>query len=730
MIISVWRYSHLSLAVSSFLLLTLASITGIVLAFEPISEKAKGYRAKEFNTTTLAQAIPALKSKYKSIQELSVDDNSYVILSYTDEQGNNQKAYINPVTGEKLGTLKEQSAFFQWVTSLHRSLFLHETGRIIMGVLAFLLILIVLSGIVLVIQRQKGITRFFAGIERGNFAQYYHVLFGRVALIPMLAIALTGTYLSIARFGIVDAKKITVKVDTDNIESDPEIKPGSFKIFQQTPLSQVQTIQFPFSDFPEDYFTLKLKDKEVAVNQFTGGILAQQDYSKAYQLNNFSLRWHTGRSGSVWAIVLAITAGYILFFIYSGFVITFKRRANRMKNKYKADDCSIIILVGSENGTTFRFASSVYKQLLGHGEKVYLTDMDKYAVFPKADHIVIMTSTYGLGDPPSNAQHFAARLAKYPQPQQVRFSVLGFGSRSYTNFCQFAYDADHLMRQQQWATPVTDVITVNDRSPQDFSAWLTIWSQEAGFQLAMARELLEPNTEGLEKLTVLHRTAVDADDAFLVRLKTRRSSKVASGDLLAIYPKNDHRERLYSIGKVDKEVQLSVKLHAKGLGSGFLNALKAGDTIKARIVKNKHFNFPHKVSQVVMISNGTGIAPFLGMIDENKRKVHCRLYCGFRTHASFDLYRPFLTENIASQKLEQYRLALSREGEQCYVSDLVEKDSEFFFNLLASGGTVMICGSLSMQKDVMEVLEKICQQNNGSSIETFQAAGQVLTDCY
>ncbi|MCB0434087.1 MAG: hypothetical protein KDD18_14235, partial [Mangrovimonas sp.] len=42
--ISIWRYSHLALAVSSFVFIILASLTGIILAFQPISEQIKPYK--------------------------------------------------------------------------------------------------------------------------------------------------------------------------------------------------------------------------------------------------------------------------------------------------------------------------------------------------------------------------------------------------------------------------------------------------------------------------------------------------------------------------------------------------------------------------------------------------------------------------------------------------------------------------------------------------------------
>lgn len=728
MIISIWRYSHLSLAVSSFLLLIIAAVTGIILAFEPVAEQSKPYKAKGFEQVTLAQAIPLLKEKYPKIQELTVNDHDHVIISYADDEGHDQKAYVNPVTGNIMGTPQKKKAIFEWATDLHRSLFLHETGRAVVGIASFLLILIAISGMILTIQRQRGIKRFFSSIEKTGFAQYYHAVFGRLSLPFILAIALTGTYLSVSRF-IIKPQKVHAVVNTDNIKEEPQIQPADFAVFKQTKLAAVQTVQFPFSGFPEDYFTLKLHDRESCVNQFTGELLAEQVYSKAYQLNEWNLKWHTGRSNPVWAIILAVSSAYILFFIYSGFIITFKRKANTSRNKFTADESHIIILVGSENGTSYQFASSVYKQLLKHGEKVFLTDMDRYRLYPKATHLLIMTSTYGLGDPPSNAHHFIAKLQKYPQSQKIQVSVLGFGSRSYPQFCQFAYKVDELLRKQEWAVLQMKAYTVDDRSLQDFSDWLTAWSALNSFPLMMTRELLKANRHSLKKLVVTGKTDADHEGACIMQLKATRGSKFTSGDLLAIYPKNDHRERLYSIGKVNGQIRLSIKLHTHGLGSSFLQRLHVGDIVQARIIKNQHFHFPKKAPAVVMICNGTGIAPFLGMLSENNRQLPCYLYCGFPNKSSFNLYKPALKESSTNGQLQAWHLALSREDEKQYVSDLLKRDSSAIMQLLAHGAVIMICGSLAMQKDVLELLDDICRANH-SNMALYKEKGQLLTDCY
>lgn len=703
MVISVWRYSHLALAVSSFILLTLAAATGIILAVEPVMQKSQSYKAEGTDTLSLATTIPVLKEKYRDIAELTVDDNGFVIMD--------QKSYINPLTGVVIGTPQKQPAFFLWVTSFHRSLFLHETGRVITGVAAFLLILIVLSGIILILQRQK---RFFGKVEKGSFAQYYHVVFGRWMLIPMLAIACTGTYLTLARF-VFPPAKIILNVDDKSIKEDPALPLSQMTFFQQTKLSEVKSISFPFSEFPEDYYTIKLKDRELAINQITGDILSEVKYPAVMIWQDISLRWHTGRSGMLWAIILAISSGYILFFIYSGFAITLKRRAGLIKNKFSFKQATTIILVGSENGSTYTFAGAVYQQLIERGEQPYIAGMDAYTLFPSAKQLIIMTSTYGLGEAPANAKHFYNKLLAHPQQQSLQFTVLGFGSKSYPDFCNFAIQVDQWMRAQPWAVPLSEVMTVDDQSLQDFNNWLKIRHFEPITGLSAKRPL--------KKMKVIHKTDAAHGDAFVVRLRSRQ--RIVSGDLLAIYPANDHRERLYSIGKVNRKIQLSVKRHENGLGSGYLHGLEAGEIIYARIVKNQHFRFPKNARRVLMIANGTGIAPFIGMVHENGKKVHCHLYWGVRTQADSTIF-----ENELKDSVKTFQLALSREGLQQYVGDLLKKDKDLVWTLLAMGGNVMICGSLAMQRDVFVILDTILKENNGPRVEELSAAGRILTDCY
>jgi sulfite reductase (NADPH) flavoprotein alpha-component len=727
MIRTLWRYSHLTLAVFSFITLTIAAATGIILAVEPVLQQQQPYKAAHAGELTLAQTVPVLKAQYKGIRKLLVDDAGFVRMEYSDGQAGDRKVFVDPLTGKVLGQPAEQPAIFQWATTLHRSLFLHETGRAVMGITAALLVLIALSGILLVAQKQGGFRRFFARVEPGSRAGYYHTVSGRISFLFILAIALSGGYMSASRF-LLKPKAAHAKVDVDQIRETPERMTANFPLFQQTRLAAVQSLEFPFSDFPEDYYTLRLHDREVCVNQVTGDILATQLQPRAYLLNAFATRWHTGRSGTVWAILLGIAAAYILFFIYSGFVITWQRLAGRQKNRYRPEESEIILLTGSENGSTLKFAAAVYRQLLQHGRKAYITPLNQYGLYPKATYFIILTSTYGLGEPPANAANFASLLVQYPQQQPVQFSVVGFGSRAYEHFCGFAFTVHELLLQQPWAQPLMEVVTVNDRSPQDFSHWLTQWTALTGQPLLMPRALLKKPVKGLRRFTVTAKSATDDNHTFIIDLAG--PANFLSGDLLAIYPKNDHRERLYSIGRVNNQARLSVKLHPHGLGSAFLHGLQPGDALQARIIRNPHFHFPTQASQVILIANGTGIAPFIGMIACNTKKITTDLYCGFRYRTSFSHYAGHLQTYAGSQQLRQVYTAFSKEDNCCYVTDLVTQNMAAICEALEAGAVIMICGSLAMQQDVLLVLGKAISTKDGTTLATYLQNGQIRSDCY
>ena len=727
MTVSIWRYAHLALAIVSSLFLLILAITGVILAYDAVDEKIPAYRTEDLNKLTIAQSLPELRKVYPEIIEVNIDHNQFVSIDALDGEGNAVKGYIHPITGQFLGEVKPKSDFIQWNIALHRSLFLKETGRIIIGIVSFLLFLITISGIILIAKRQQGLRNFFAKINKDFFSQYFHVVSGRIFLIPVVILALTGTYLFMARIGLVVGEHQTV--DYVLSEEDAEQKDVTeFPVFQETQLADVEKIEFPFMpDDPEEFYVLKLKDRELSVNQITGEIAKETRYPYSLMLEKLSLDLHTGRTSVIWAVILGFASLNILFFIYTGFAITFRRKGTKVKNKFDATDAEYVILVGTENGSTLSFANKIHQQLLAKGHKSFLTEMNRFTHFPKARHLLIFTSTYGLGTAPANASHFDKLILKFPQSQPVQYSIIGFGSKAYPDFCAYARYVDELLAQQNWATRLLDLYTVNDRSVEELIAWITAWNQKSGCELSTTPALYVTKITGLKKFNVLERTEVTEDNStFKIVIQPQGKQSFQSGDLLAIYPANDGRERLYSIGKKNGNIQLVVKLYPNGLGSEFLYRLAEDDRISARIVVNKGFHFPAKAPAVAMIANGTGIAPFLGMIAENKKQIPIRLYAGFRyNNVLSKQYRQFADEEIAAGRLADFQIAFSREENRQYVMDLIRKDATFFSELLKNKGVIMICGSLTMQQNVEDILSEICPDKDMSVYK-----GQILTDCY
>ena len=728
MTISIWRYSHLALAVSSFVFIFIASVTGIILAFQPISEQIQPFKVAGFNQITLAETLQAFKSQYPEVISLEVDQNNFVSASVFTDEGEALEGYFNPKTAEYLGTKIEISKFFQWTTNLHRSLFLKSTGRILVGLCSFLLFLIAVSGSILILKRQRSFRKFFSRIVNDNFEQYWHVVLGRLSLIPIIIITVTGVYLSLEKFDLLPKDTQKHAIDFDELSESAQKEFNDMAFFKATYLSDVKSIEFPFSNDVEDHFTIHLKNKEVLVDQFSGNVLSAIDYPLVKFLSNLSLNLHTGKGSILWSLILAIASANILFFIYSGFAMTLKRRAGRLKNKHKKNLAKYVILVGSENGGTLLFANALQQQLIAAGKTVYITELNKYRRFKKLEHLIILTSTYGEGEAPTNANKFLTRLDQVKQDQNYSFSVVGFGSLSYPDFCKFAFDVNRALLNTE-AIQLVPTFTINDKSFESFEQWVRIWSEKADLQLSIPKETLLSRPKQTKSFEIVSKTAVgeNPDNTFLITLKSKQKLQFTSGDLLAVYPKDDYRERLYSIGKIDGNTQLSVKYYDDGLGSNYLNNCKIGDSCQARLIENVNFHMPKKASQVIMIANGTGIAPFLGMLDQNK-KTECEAYFGLRTEQSYELYKTQLEDYLHRKKLSSLNVAYSQQHERLYVQHLLKRDGKHIAKTLENKGVIMICGSLNMYKDVMETLHIICLEFNQKPLSDY--SNQIKSDCY
>jgi sulfite reductase (NADPH) flavoprotein alpha-component len=728
MTISIWRLSHLTLAISASLFIVIAAITGLILTFEPISNKLKPYSITNNELISIAQTIDALEKKYNETITIEVDENNFVAASIIDKNGAYKSFYINPKTGEKIGDLLKKSHFYDFITNLHRSLFLKSTGRLLIGFVSFLLFLITITGTLLIVKRQGGIRNVFSKIVKENFQQYYHIFFGKIFFIPIVIITLTGVYLSLERFSLLPGTtNNTAKLKSN--KSNKTIKFTDFEFFKTTNLEKVKKIEFPFSSSKEDYFNVKTIDNEFEINQFNGQIIGHKKQSLSLLGSHYSLLLHTGAGSILWSIILLLSCLAILFFIFSGFYMTVKRRRNTtsINNNTLKDEAEFIILVGSETGTTIRFATAFKNALIQANKAVFIAELNMYSSYKNAKNIIIFTATYGDGDAPANAQNFIKLINLIEPKRNLNYSVIGFGSKQYPAFCEFAILVHASLQIHEKFKPEMPLFKIDDQHLSSFENWKNEWGNLNNINLEInLNNLLEKDKETIFKIT--NKSKINIDNTFLISLKPTSKLKFTSGDLLAITPKGKQTKRLYSIAKIDNTLLLSVKKHDLGICSNYLDALNKNAVIEGVIQQNKKFHFPKKTKDIILIANGTGIAPFLGMIQQNK-KTRIHLFWGGRTKKSLELYNKQVTSALENKTLTSFHVAYSQD-QQTYIQKVLESQTVLVSNTLRRDGVVLICGSLSMQFGVEKVITKIASQELNLTIEELRKKKQIRTDCY
>lgn len=133
------------------------------------------------------------------------------------------------------------------------------------------------------------------------------------------------------------------------------------------------------------------------------------------------------------------------------------------------------VLFGSQTGTAEGLAKKAAKALTAQGFTPTVRDLDDASPDELADaeHVLVVTSTYGDGEMPDNAQSFWDDLSSSDAPrlEATAFAVLALGDSSYPDFCQAGIDLDARL-DALGARRLVDRVDCDVDPDEGFAAWL------------------------------------------------------------------------------------------------------------------------------------------------------------------------------------------------------------------------------------------------------------------
>ncbi|MFG2096777.1 molybdopterin-dependent oxidoreductase [Streptomyces sp. NPDC048612] len=246
------------------------------------------------------------------------------------------------------------------------------------------------------------------------------------------------------------------------------------------------------------------------------------------------------------------------------------------------------------------------------------------------------------------------------------------------------------------------------------------------------RKLLRPDNKGELAQWAWSRQAVDV----LAEYPVRAGAAEWAGLLPRLQP------RLYSLSSSPLTdpglLRLTVSVvryenrqgrPRKGVASTFLADAGPGSPVPVFVQRSAHFRPPaDPATPMVMVGPGTGVAPFLGFLEERRARGHRApnwLFFGEQRRATDFYYEDALDRLRRDGLLTRLDTAFSRDQRaKVYVQDRMREHGAQLWSWLQDGAHFYVCGDASrMAKDVDRALRDIAVAHGGLAEEA--AAGYV-----
>lgn len=720
-------------------LLFVTALSGAALSLFPALEAAQAPTAAD--TLTVAELATRVQATHPGLEQIKRAPSGQITAWWFDGDQPGS-AVIDPATGRDV-TSADPNPVQRWLTTLHRSLFLGDGGRLVAAAGALAMLGLAITGAWLVARRTGGWRRWFTRL-RGPWAGRLHTEIARVAVLGLLLSSVTALWMSAETFELITVESAPLNAPA-SVSGQTGLALARMDALRATPVAALRELSFPAPGDPQDVLTLRTTEGIGQVDAGTGALLAWQDLSLGQRVSDTIAMLHTGQGAAVLGLILGVMALGVPVLAVTGVWVWLAgwRARPKLQGNAAASQADTVVLVGSEGGSTWGFAATLAEALRRAGQSVHVAPLRGFAParYRQAQRYLILAATYGEGDAPASAQGFLERLQALDAPPSAPLAVLGFGDRSFPAFCAYAAAVDAAARAKGWPT-LLPFDTVDRQSPQDFARWGRKLGEALGTPLDLAHQPTPPATE---TLTLVARrnygSAVQVPMSILrfalpqssrwQRLTGQGFARFEPGDLLGIVPEGSTVPRLYSLasGSRDGFVEIVVRRHAGGLASTQLTSMAPGQTVQAFVRPHPAFHTDHARTPLILIGAGTGIGPLAGFIRHNTPARPIHLFFGLRHPDSDFLYQPELSRWQAEGKLTDLSLAVSRSAQPQYVQEALREAAPQVVEAIRQGAKVMVCGGREMARGVAETLTDILQPA-GLTPAMLKAGDRYVEDVY
>ncbi len=699
--------------------LLMALVSGAALSWNATSCHVQEWVAEEDALTlSVAEVVLDLESSFITLDEMEVNTCGQWTVTGQRQNGAYGNWGLRPSNCE-LSHAPTTANWVKWMTSLHRSLFMGTLGRLFVGLTAVLFLLLLVTGAWLTL-KVHGFT--------GRSTGMWHVDLGSLVLVPCAILAFTGVAMSAHRFGLwPDSPPLSLHAGM----AEQRVLPApQFEVFENMPLAALQNLKWPFALEEGEWFEVRLKDgTQLEVDALSGDIISKQIPAMSQR----SLDWlgavHTGEAHWFWSILWFLSSVCTLALGWTGFNIWNTRRTTKPTHaEVPGADADLDIVVASQGGTTWTIAKQWTKVFEGNGIRVNLCAMKAFRPNLACRKVVFMASTYGQGEAPEHLWSWKDLLSTWEFHPDAKAVVLALGDKKYRQFAQFGHDlAQELAGFQE--LPVL-LHKVHRRTGADL---LLGWQRTLEHLVLpdLALNAADEWRNQRETFQVVER--ISAGQMVWLRFKpvAPMEKQVESGDLMAVCPPEGNHERMYSLSMFkDQSAGMCVRIKPGGECSTWLGSLNVGNVLDARILKNLkfHLNTPKHGCRTTFICNGSGIGPFLGMIESLQDNSQATLVWGVKERNHTRFAEDILSQALNRGALTRLEVVTSKEATNNlkHVQGVFCSDEDLASTALSGQGRVMICGSLAMARDI----ETMFQESHNEAFQAARSEGRWQSDCY